>query len=310
MELFYVISTGLIKIAILSFYLRLTTRAVSPKFIYTVWVAIAIAVAYVITFVMSDIFMCVPFEAMWQAAFPAWAETHDYHCVDSSILVGVVFVINMVHDCVVFLLPVSLLYGMRIPLKQKIAISVTFGMGLLVCVLSAGRVAYLLGIVGDSWDETCTCANIESANAFPLSGPSITNSHSGNVYTLWCMTGVEVPLMVVCANAPALRLFFKTYLGSISTATTDSDSSDTFAVVSEYPASFTPGDRSLRSSDWSGLTMGSNLTKVYSNKEGRGMTLKELEITQPLAVYGRMKTKRVRTLYDVEAALEEDPELL
>jgi len=155
MEFLYVVACGLIKLSILVFYLRLADRRVSPNFIYSVWFAIAFAIAHMITFFFTAIFICTPFHAIWDSFLPIWAQTQEYHCINEGLAIGAQSIISLVHDLLTALLPAALLYSTRIPAKQKIGISCLFALGILVCGLVAARVVFQWIVVGDSWDETC-----------------------------------------------------------------------------------------------------------------------------------------------------------
>jgi len=107
-----------------------------------------------VTFSFTSIFTCVPFKAIWASWFPWWAEVHEYRCINGNRAAIAASIISSVQDLVTCLLPTSLLYGMRIPLRQKIMTGLLFGLGILVCAVAAARVAAQF-ILEPSWDETC-----------------------------------------------------------------------------------------------------------------------------------------------------------
>jgi len=155
MEFLYVVSSGLTKLSVLVFYLRLADRRVSPKFIYSTWLAIILVIVYMITFMFVAIFACTPFHSLWDSYNPAWAQTHEYHCINQGLAIGIQSLISLVHDVLTALLPATLLYGTRIPVKQKIGIALLFSLGISVCGIVAGRIIFQWAVVGASWDETC-----------------------------------------------------------------------------------------------------------------------------------------------------------
>jgi len=102
--------------------------------------------------------------------------------------------------------------------------------------------------------------------------------------------------MIVCANTPALKVLTG---GKKEFATTNAG-----GVVSSMKPSVATEAMFHRSSDWSGQTLGPSSDtpmRLGTDKMTCEMVY-NLEITSPLAVYGRPKIRRVDS---VAAALED-----
>jgi hypothetical protein len=131
-EITYLISTCTTKISILLFYRRLG-GAVSPKFRWTVYAAIAFVVAYMLTCFINSFVQCRPLSAFWDRGNVFWVAAHqgDWYCVDEAATVVAASVISMVQDFIACLLPLALFARLRISYKQKIALAGIFGIGFL-----------------------------------------------------------------------------------------------------------------------------------------------------------------------------------
>lgn len=93
------------------------------------------------------------------------------------------------------MLPIPLAWELRLPLRQRLAVIVTFGLGTAVVVVSALKTKYLVSSVRDSYDE------------------------QWDAYPLWICGIIELDVSLICASAPALRplvaRYFPDALGTI-----------------------------------------------------------------------------------------------
>jgi hypothetical protein len=71
----YSLTSGLIKLSILLFYRRLSSRAVSPAFRWTMRITIFVIGGYSIAFIIIPIFACRPLSAFWDEATSGHAST-------------------------------------------------------------------------------------------------------------------------------------------------------------------------------------------------------------------------------------------
>jgi len=109
--------------------------------------------------------------------------------------------------------------------------------------------------------------------------------------------------MVVCANTPALKVLF---CGDKDVVATNAGEAVSCLRLGELPED----DAVHRPSDWSGQTLGQNSDggplKPGSEEMVHHQMTYNLEITSPLAVYGRPKKRRIDS---VAAALEDEPDM-
>ncbi|CAA9962558.1 hypothetical protein PTMSG1_05932 [Pyrenophora teres f. maculata] len=196
-ECLFCVASGLIKISILLFYRRLSSRAVSRAFVYTTWISIGFIVAYSIALTLAPILGCQPISAFWdQVNVLKVLGGYEYHCFDEGADVVAASVISAAQDFITAILPTFLYWNLRIPIKQKLALFGIFAIGYGVVALGLLRAYYSWYTFYNTYDITWSTWNILITSMLEL--------HIG------CL----------CANAPSLKVFFKHFfqekLGSLS----------------------------------------------------------------------------------------------
>ncbi|XP_014557341.1 hypothetical protein COCVIDRAFT_37248 [Bipolaris victoriae FI3] len=206
-ETIFCVATGLVKVSILLFYRRLSSRVVSRGFFWTTWVAIVYIVAYSIALTIAPIVGCQPIEAFWEQFDPIKKlQGYEFHCFDEGADVLAASIISATQDLLTAILPTFLYWNLQIPLRQKLALFGIFAMGYGVVALGALRAYY-------SWHAFYNTYDITWAT-----------------YDLFLTSLLELHIGSLCANAPALKVFFKHFfkekLTSRSRTKTPVDSKD------------------------------------------------------------------------------------
>jgi hypothetical protein len=110
--------------------------------------------------ILVNVFQCRPVAAAIEVPTPPGT-----HCIDLVALYVSTAPINIITDIAIFLLPMPILWRMRLPRKQKIILLLVFGAGLFVIVV----------------------AIIRTASLFDLTVARVTRSHPPGVHDLSCM---------------------------------------------------------------------------------------------------------------------------
>jgi hypothetical protein len=186
-EVFYLASTGFTKCSILLFYRRLTKGTYNMRWKYAILVAIAVTAIYSLLFIFMLIFACTPTAAYWKSFNPYYQE--DFHCIQTQYTNVMSGVMSVASDLYSVLLPCIMLRKFEAPKRQKIALNVIFSLGLIAVAAGSVR-TYYLEKVGHSVDLTW----------------------DGYDVLVWAQ--LETQLSLICASAPALRVFFRTYLSN------------------------------------------------------------------------------------------------
>lgn len=118
--IFYYISLGLIKLAILLQYYPLV--AVKSKVLMIV-IIVGIC-AWSIALVFTSIFGCIPVEAFWKPNIQA-------KCIPNLPLWYINAGGNIITDIIIFALPLPIVWKLKMPNAQRISLIAVFGLGFL-----------------------------------------------------------------------------------------------------------------------------------------------------------------------------------
>ncbi|KAF6815024.1 pth11-like integral membrane protein [Colletotrichum plurivorum] len=134
---------------------------------------LAFIVAFGITQVISLTLACIPLRSLWDFTVPGKCfDLLSWWYVGSSI--------NLLTDLAILCMPVPLLRTVRLPIRQKIVLMSTFGLGLFTCAISVVRLTTL------KKSSTSTDPTYETV-----------------VAGIWSIT--EVSCAIVCVCVPTLR---------------------------------------------------------------------------------------------------------
>ncbi|CAK3965534.1 Hypothetical predicted protein [Lecanosticta acicola] len=187
-QLFFVVSTVCTKISVLLFYRRMVNHTLDKRWIWALRSALAFTAAYGIAITVTYLCTCIPLEAAWEMFSSTY--TKEYSCIKHGGALAVIAgALSVVSDVAAVALPWAMLshYNLDASRRQKLALYATFALGLLVSGAGCAR-AYYLWKIQHSYDLAWT--------GFDL--------------LAWAL--VETQLAIICACAPALRVFFRRYL--------------------------------------------------------------------------------------------------
>lgn len=184
-------ASTLIKVSILCFYRRFT-GSLTNQFVYWVWGTILFCIIYGVVFMFLILFTCTPFIGFFHIFDIAWRLQNELHCRNEGAMIVACAAISSVQDLLICLLPIFLVLNLQISRRQKVALCGIFGMGVVTCVCGIMRTYYATYVYYFTYDITWYA------------------------YSGWIWTIIEVQLGVICASAPAMKVFFKRYLGVMS----------------------------------------------------------------------------------------------
>lgn len=119
-QLLYHPVLALTKISILLFYHRLS---VSGNFRVSVNVLIGINIALTVSIFFADLFQCTPVAFAWNAAIPGGK------CMNTKAFYISSAALNIVSDFAVLLLPIPMVWQLKINTRKKIALISLFSLG-------------------------------------------------------------------------------------------------------------------------------------------------------------------------------------
>jgi len=143
-SLFYCLGIMFIKLSLLFFYLQF---AVEKRFRVAVYSLMAVVTGYSLASALVVIFSCYPFSKSWDITIT------DGFCVNLPVFYIANLSLNSATDIAVLILPLPMLWKLRMPFQQKIAVLAIFMTGSGVCVVSILRIRSLV-ILLDKDDVT------------------------------------------------------------------------------------------------------------------------------------------------------------
>jgi hypothetical protein len=140
-ELNYVLSTTIIKVSILFFYRRIT-GSLKSAFVYSVWAMVGFCVVPSTIFVFLIIFTCSPVVGFFHLFDISWRLRNEVTCLDEGAIIVACAIVGTVQDCLVGLLPVLLVWNLKMSKRQKVALCGIFSVGMLTCICGILRTYY------------------------------------------------------------------------------------------------------------------------------------------------------------------------
>ncbi|ETS75365.1 hypothetical protein PFICI_12309 [Pestalotiopsis fici W106-1] len=167
------IGTVLSKASALFFYDRVLS-ANNSRFKHALWLVHAMNFAWLFARLFGDIFMCSPVQKAWNPALPG-------KCLNTGWLWTGFGVTGLLIDVIILIMPLPVLWKLRITTLRRIQICAVFVLGYLVVVVSIGRLVTILE-AGDQIDLDPTYKLV-----LPL---------------LWL--GSEIAIAIVCVSLPSI----------------------------------------------------------------------------------------------------------
>jgi len=140
------------KLSIVAFLYRMIQQAFTPMRMLLHVTAVFYTVLYIIS-VLFYTLSCQPISAIWTIALRIQPTTH---CWNIDRLITAVGWIYAAGDIWLLMLPMPQIWGLKVPLKNKLGIIFIMSFGLIACVGSVVKVVTIGGLY-DSWDPTWNC---------------------------------------------------------------------------------------------------------------------------------------------------------
>ncbi|EWC47250.1 hypothetical protein DRE_03369 [Drechslerella stenobrocha 248] len=176
----YGIAMFFLHITILSFYLRVIPGEVFERRL--LYLFIAFHIVYLPAYVAVSVVQCLPVRSGYDLYYRLRVGAGN-RCIDPAKLVTGLTVITIVTDCMLFLLPLTVVWRLHLTTRKKVMVSGLFLVGATACVASGVRLPYLLRFY-KSFDRSYTAMVVHA------------------------LGHLEVALGLVCACLPMARQAF------------------------------------------------------------------------------------------------------
>ncbi|KAK0368713.1 integral membrane protein [Colletotrichum limetticola] len=186
----FMLCNGFTKLSLLTFYLHLSPQ---KWFRVAVWTGIAVVSLYTACITILMLFHCNPVRKAFDFTITGGK------CLDVGILYMATAVSNIITDVMLFILPMPMIFSLRMKMASKIGAVIIFAIGSMTVATSIVRLTYLpplLVSVDPSWDAA-----------------------PANIWTF-----VEANLFVICGSMPTLRKFFKHFAPKLMGSSTNPSS--------------------------------------------------------------------------------------
>ncbi|OHE94022.1 CFEM domain-containing protein [Colletotrichum orchidophilum] len=173
-EPMYFVQMGLVKMAILCFYMRIFDRTGLGKLL---WGTAAFNAVNTFVFLMVGIFQCTPIHYYWTR----WDGEHRGTCININAVPWANAIISIVLDLWILYLPLSRIRTLNLHWWKKLAVTLMFCVGTFVTVVSILRLQSLVRFANSlnpTWDQ----------------------------FDIAFWTCLEVPTGIICCCLPAIRL--------------------------------------------------------------------------------------------------------
>jgi hypothetical protein len=202
-------STSFIKLSLLCFFYRLVEHIHVRKYRWVLHFCLVFQITFTIAYILTLVFMCVPISAFW-----VYPPDLNAKCIRTADFLFTVSVINTILELVVWLLPLPLLFKLKLDPRQRVPVMIMLCLGLLVPVVGAVRCYYVYIDMVASWD------------VYWFAGPH------------WICSDFENNLSIICACLPALRPLIGRWFGFREAIEEERD--ELITPTSSNPAPDTP----------------------------------------------------------------------
>ncbi|KAH8586136.1 hypothetical protein B0O99DRAFT_748537 [Bisporella sp. PMI_857] len=178
-----------IRLSYLTFYLRL---AVTKNFRVILYISIVLVSGFGIATSIVSMTLCIPFTKLWNPHVPG-------HCVNIKAYYIAVPALNMIFDIAIFILPIPLLWALKLPRRQRISLVAVFAVGLIVVIASILRLHTLVLMLNTpAYRSDNTWSTVDSLN--------------------WSTVEVHLAILISCTPAfkALIQRFLPGILGSLS----------------------------------------------------------------------------------------------
>ncbi|KAF9248293.1 hypothetical protein DTO013E5_5203 [Penicillium roqueforti] len=182
-QIMFSMSSCFTKISLLWFCRRLIGKGHFALYNLAFIFAIVFVGVASLLFTIISIFQCSPIRAYWQLN-----PTESYHCMNDGAIVFSASVINIFTDFLVTALPMPLIWSLKLPARQRLAVISIFALGSIVNVAGSVRTVYVWKSMVTGYDATW------------LGWPVL------------IAAAVEISLGLICSSAPALRPLIAAFL--------------------------------------------------------------------------------------------------
>ena len=174
---------GCVKFAIILFLLRLDDKR--RRIQWTLWGLFAFNAGHIIAVFLVVVFQCTPVHMYWDhfktdvILDDGTVVNPNYHCIDQAAFSISTAGVAVATDVVILMVPVFIMWNLRMPLRRKLAVLFVLSLGWVVAVVGAVRIKFFVDMWYGSFKDPShslwsTLSAVENNVAIMVaSGPAI-----------------------------------------------------------------------------------------------------------------------------------------
>ncbi|RMY52005.1 hypothetical protein D0864_14329 [Hortaea werneckii] len=147
-QILFLLGPGCVKISVLLFYRRIQTGTFNRKWLWCIYGAIWLTIAFTIAFLLALVFNCQPTKAYWKLYDFGWNE--EYTCTDTKAINLVAGLISLISDVYAIGLPCFMVQGLKMRRREKISMNAVFLLSLSVVGAGSARTWAFFTFASDS----------------------------------------------------------------------------------------------------------------------------------------------------------------
>ncbi|GFF81466.1 hypothetical protein IFM60648_06031 [Aspergillus lentulus] len=137
---------ALVKLSLLISYLRFFTQ---PQFRGLTWAMVALIVSWALAYMIALFLACKPLKDYWESI-----QFNPPNCINQSASTFSFSITNLATDLMVLILPMRVLWMLKLPIRERLVLITVMDIGILACVASAVRVYYSYRTLNITYDIT------------------------------------------------------------------------------------------------------------------------------------------------------------
>lgn len=144
----YVLNMWLIKLSIAIFLLRI---ALQKRYRWTIYVSMIIITIWSLALFFWDVFQCTPVTAQWDYTILQRDSNAECASADSVVMAAYALsVMNILSDWLYALLPIPMIWNVKMTLEAKLTVSLVLGLGIFASIATLVRLKFLADLMNTS----------------------------------------------------------------------------------------------------------------------------------------------------------------
>ncbi|KAK2734681.1 hypothetical protein FQN55_002544 [Onygenales sp. PD_40] len=188
-QVFFIIIMTLVKLSIISSYLRISATETSKLFHRLSWATLVLVSIWGL--------FCRPLHHYWTALT-------DETCIKESKSMLGATVSNIITDLIVLALPIPTFWRLQLPMRERLVLITMMSLGLMYGNSHSSNIS-----VGHLLVLACAASCVRCYYMYVVL--DLTYDVTWYGYKIWVWNAIEVNLAVICASIPTLRPFAKKY---------------------------------------------------------------------------------------------------